>query len=257
MATQGPIGEDDLQAYIDERLAPARRAMVEGFLHDNPDLKAEIDKQRDDRDALRSQLAAKFVERVPARLRIDNLRAAQAARRAARMRSLAASIAMIGIGLAGGWVIRGEVAPQRQIEAASFVASAVDAHKTYVVEVAHPVEVAANDEAHLVKWLSNRSGRVLQPPPNLTPFGYSLVGGRVLPGGNTAAAQLMYEDAAGARLTVYLRAGGDEETAFTFTEWEGVSTFVWIDGGFQFAIAAELDRDRLLPIATRVYERLA
>ena len=51
--------------------------------------------------------------------------------------------------------------------------------------------------------------------------------------------------------------GGDEETAFTFTEWEGVSTFVWIDGGFQFAIAAELDRDRLLPIATRVYERLA
>lgn len=254
MEHEGPIGEDDLQAYIDERLAPARGAAVEEFLSRNPAQHALVDKQRSDREALRFRLAEKFAEPIPARLRIDHIRAERSARLWKRARSVVAGLAMIGIGLAGGWVIRGEVGQAQNPPGPIFLADAIDAHRTYAVEVAHPVEVAASDEAHLVTWLSNRSGRKFETPPDLRPFGYNLVGGRVLPAGSKAAAQLMYQDASGGRLTVYLRAGDEGQPAFTFDEQDGVSTFTWTDRGFQFAIAAELDRDRLLPIAKLVYD---
>jgi len=251
-----PIGEDDLQAYLDDRLPPKRRGEVDEYLARNPAQQALVDKQRGDREVLRARLADKFAEPIPARLRIEHIRAAQSARRRQQFSSVAAALAMIAIGVAGGWIMRGEVAPGRVAPDAAFLASAVNAHRTYVVEVAHPVEVAASDEAHLVNWLSNRSGRKLETPPDLSAFGYNLVGGRVLPSGDKAAAQLMYQDSSGGRLTVYLRAGGGRNPAFTFDEREGISTFTWTDAGFEFAIAAELGRDRLLPIAKLVYERM-
>ncbi len=43
-------------------------------------------------------------------------------------------------------------------QAESFVADAMSAHLVYAVEVRHPVEVGANDETHLLTWLSRRLG---------------------------------------------------------------------------------------------------
>jgi anti-sigma factor RsiW len=42
---------------------------------------------------------------------------------------------------------------------------------TYAVEVAHPVEVGAEDEAHLVKWLSKRPARRSVPTCHRTGSG--------------------------------------------------------------------------------------
>jgi anti-sigma factor RsiW len=114
------------------------------------------------------------------------------------------------------------------------------------------VEVDAAHEQHLMGWLSKRLGRKLTAP-DLSRFGYRLIGGRLLPAGGNAAAQLMYENADKARLTLYVQAGPETETAFRFRQDDGASTFAWIDRGFGFAVTAHATRDALLPIAEAIY----
>ena len=55
-------------------------------------------------------------------------------------------------------------------------ADAIAAHRTFSVEVRHPVEVDAGQEAHLVQWLSKRLGRSLVVP-DLAAAGFQLMAG--------------------------------------------------------------------------------
>ena len=67
---------------------------------------------------------------------------------------------------------------------------------------------AADQEAHLVAWLSKRLGTQLKIP-QLSGLGFNLVGGRLLPGDQGPVAQFMYQDAQGQRLTLYVRTNRD------------------------------------------------
>ena len=116
-------------------------------------------------------------------------------------------------------------------------------------------EVAATQEEHLLRWLSKRLGRPLVAP-NLSKFGYQLIGGRLLSANEGAAAQLMYEDSSGQRLTIYVQAEQGIETAFRYWQAGDASTFAWIDQGFGFAVTARAPREQLLPIAETVYHAL-
>lgn len=255
-----PIGEDDLQALIDGRLTDARRAQVDAYLAEHSEIENRVAEDRGYRDALRAELAEKFAEPIPARLRIASLRAARSDAIIGRLRATAAAIAIFFIGVGIGWVA-GRSAPgaTRPVPAAGSEAAvardATVAYRTFVVEVVHPVEVGAAHEGHLLKWLSKRLGRRLLAP-DLSQFGYRLIGGRLLPADGGAAAQLMYQDASGKRLTVYIEAARGNETAFRFREEGKVSTFTWIDRGFGFAVTAPAGRAELLPIAEAVYRNL-
>ena len=68
-----PIGEDDLQAYVDDRLTPDLRESVEAYLRANPDAAARIQSDRALRDRLRERLAFKAQEPIPARLRVASV----------------------------------------------------------------------------------------------------------------------------------------------------------------------------------------
>jgi anti-sigma factor RsiW len=124
-----------------------------------------------------------------------------------------------------------------------------------VVETVHPVEVGAAQEAHLIQWLSRRVGHPLTVP-DLAGQGYVLMGGRVLPAGKAAAAQFMYENGSGHRLTVYIRASGGGDTQFRFVDSQGIAAFSWIDQGLGFAIVGAMDRLQLLDIADTVYRQV-
>lgn len=249
------IGEDELQAFIDDRLDGERRAAVEAHLAANPALAQRIAAERRQRDELRAALQAKFDEPVPARLRIATLAAAQRAPRARLWTNVAAVVAIFAIGATAGWFANG-IAPAPVTVAspptAGVAQGATAAYRTFVVEVAHPVEVGVQQEQHLLQWLSKRLGRKLVAP-DLSGFGYKLMGGRLLPGGSGAAAQLMYDDASGRRLTIYVRAADGTETAFRFQKEGDAATFAWIDQGFGFAVTATASREELLPIAEAVY----
>ncbi len=253
IGASGPIGEDDLQAFIDSRLGGSRYDQVEAYLAGNPAVQDRVIRDREHRDRLRLALADKFAEPIPARLRVATIQATRRASLGRRLRTIAAAGMIFIAGAASGWVAS-RALPSRSA-AVGVAINATAAYRTFVVEVAHPVEVDAAHEQHLMRWLSKRLGRNLTAP-DLSKFGYSLIGGRLLPAGGYAAAQLMYENANKARLTVYVQAAPATETAFRFRQEEGASTFVWIDRGFGFAVTAHATRDALLPIAEAIYHDL-
>lgn len=194
-------------------------------------------------------------EPVPERLRLP--------RATGRWRSLARAAALVAVGAALGaiaaWQLRGERAPfPAQAEAPAFVKRAAIAHATYSPEVRHPVEVGADQEAHLVAWLSKRLGAPVRAP-KLEDVGYSLVGGRLLPGDSGPVAQFMYQCKQGTRVTLYVRTDGREnrETAFRYQAEGNVRVFYWIDRGFGYALSsADIPKERLLAVAEAVYRQL-
>jgi anti-sigma factor RsiW len=114
-----------------------------------------------------------------------------------------------------------------------------------------------------VQWLSRRLDKPLKVP-DLSAQGYALVGGRLLPGGEGARAQFMFERGDGERLTLYIgsldpaaaqqpRAG---ESAFRYSEEGPVPSFYWVDQGFGYALTAKLPREALLNLAGAVYRQL-
>ena len=264
-----PIGEDDLQAWVDGRLPPGRRVEVDAWLGANPDAAARLRGMAAQRETLRAALRARHDEPVPARLRVANLVATRRRMRWQGMRRIAAAGAWLVLGGALGWAGHG-LLPDRPTDRATILASstrpmvaeAIAAHRVFAADLGRPVEVAAAQEAQLVHWLSNRLGRPLAAP-DLVPLGYRLMGGRLLAGAaGDPAAQLMYEDAGAARITVYLRAdrAGGTGTEFRYADdlAQGVAAFWWVDRGFGYAVSAEdLDRAALLRAAEAVHRQVA
>jgi anti-sigma factor RsiW len=252
-----PIDEDDLHARIDRRLPPHRVAAVDEYLAANPDGQARFSQYAEQRQALRTAFAAQAGP-IPDRLRVARIREELRRRRYRQLAQIAAAVSLLVLGGVAGWAARdvaGPVAASASGAAAGIItADAIAAHKVFSVEVRHPVEVDAGQEAHLVQWLSKRLGRQLIVP-DLAPAGFHLIGGRLLPAEDGPAAQFMYENGGGERLTLYLRVGVGGETAFRYHEEGGIGAFYWSDEGFGYAIAAKADRDLLLRIAELVYRQ--
>ena len=74
---------------------------------------------------------------------------------------------------------------------------------TEFADARRPVEVDAAHEDQLVAWLSKRMGAPMKPP-HLQAQGYTLEGGRLLPGGQGPVAQFMYRNELGSKLTLYV-----------------------------------------------------
>lgn len=244
--------EIELLRYVDGRLDAAAAAAMAERLREDPELARRVVADRALDAELKAVGALLSDPLIPERLLATTR---QPILPIWPLRALAA-VVLLTVGLGIGWSARGWYLP---VPDNSFVLplAAADAHRVFVAEVRHPVEVTAAEEAHLVAWLSKRLGGKVQPPP-LDSFGYQLVGGRLLPSPRGAAAQFMYEQSSGKRLTLYVVNAPDEsgETSFRFANEEGVSVFYWIDRGFGYALIADADRASLLPIARTVYERL-
>jgi anti-sigma factor RsiW len=118
------------------------------------------------------------------------------------------------------------------------------------------VEVDAGQETHLVQWLSKRLGRQLVVP-DLVVAGFRPMGGRLLPAEDGPAAQFMYRNGSGDRLTLCLRAGVAGETALRYHEEGdvGASEHLLVGWRLGYAIAAKAERDLLLRIAELVYQQ--
>jgi anti-sigma factor RsiW len=175
--------------------------------------------------------------------------------------AVAAGWIVLGLsaGLMAGWQLHAwRTTAPAQAEVPGFVKRAAVAHAVYSPEVRHPVEVGADQEQHLVAWLSKRLGAPLRAP-HLDSEGYFLVGGRLLPGENGPVAHFMYQCKQGTRMTLYVRtnASGSNETAFRYAAEGNVKVFYWIDRKLGYAISsADISRDDLLKVANAVYQQL-
>ena len=265
-----PPSDEWLGAWLDGELDETTALRVQAWLQQHPEDAARVRLWAADRDALRARLAAELDEPLPPHWREwvtapsgGAAQAAATARPSPRWLALAAVLAL-ATGLAGalgGWwwghPPRAEAAVAGREPWLQFAALA---HAVYVPEKRHPVEVAVEGDAatqraqeeHLSRWLTKR----LDVPVkmfDLRAQGFRLVGGRLLPEGNGPCAQLMYEDAQGQRVTVFLRRkGADAPAAFRYEVLDGLGLFYWVDGPAGYALVGPLPRERLLALAEAI-----
>jgi anti-sigma factor RsiW len=257
MSEREAVSEADIQAWADGQLEAPRRADVEAWFAARPEEAERAAAYRGLNEELRACYDSVLQESVPARL-------LRPARRGLQLRALAlaAGWAVLGVavGLVAGWQLHASRAPAlvAQPEAPLIARRAALAHATYAPEVRHPVEVGADQEEHLVAWLSKRLGADVRAP-RLDAEGMSLVGGRLLPRDPGPVAQFMYQNAQGRRVTLYVRTEGvdQRETAFRYAREGSVRVFYWIDRKFGYALSStDLDREELLKLANVVYRQL-
>lgn len=247
------VTDADLLAYADGRLDGERRAVVEAWLADHPEDRLRVEEWLRQNAVLHAVLDPVEREPVPPEL-------AAVLRMAPRRRALpdiaaAAAVAVaFAAGLAAGYVLWN--APAEQTSLKELATVGLDAHRVYAVEIRHPVEVGADEEQHLVAWLTKRLDTPVKAP-DLSAEGLRLLGGRLIPSGDRPAAMLMYEGDSGERFSLLIaREPAARMTSFRYAEAGNVGAFYWMDAGAGYALSGPADRNRLLGIARAIYEQL-
>lgn len=257
---QTPVTEADLHAYVDGHLDEDRRRQVELWLKDHPDEAAEVRQWQQQADDLKAAFSnyARFSENDRTLLdpEVQTGTPAPFWRRAGL---LAASLLLFLSGATAGIYADRFYLGSPPVETASALESLPGQSKTaflvYASEKRHPVEVGADEEAHLIAWLGKRLDYKLVAP-DLRAEGFSLVGGRLVPVNGRAGAMLMYQDAGGQRLTVLLgRNPESRETSFRFETSGSIETFYWIDGEIGYAVTGEVTRAKLQAVAEECYRQ--
>ena len=266
---------DELHAYADGRLPAARRAEVEAYLAAHPGAAAEVAAWRETDAQLHRALDPLLNEPVPQR-RIPAAILGAARRPTATgfgaMRNwgvVALSVACLAIGSGAGWLSRGVV--ERTMPMQRFANDALVSHVVFAPESKHIVEVPADEEAHLVTWLSRRLDAQLHVP-DLRSLGYRLIGGRQTVVADAPTAMLMYEGPGGTRISVQLRRmPSNHDTGFRLetlapdnrvlqaihpaVDHPPPMAFYWADHGLGFAVAGPLARAQLLEVARVVFRQ--
>jgi len=273
---QPAIVEADLQAYVDNRLPADRRADVEAFLREHPDVSERVRAYVEQKAAIQALHHEELDEAIPERLLRAAIGQGAPPRHALRMSmissrgpawQIAAGLVIAIAGAAAGWGGRSQLTADRAAlhrpqstgikEGESLPRWAAMAHQVYSSDAKRPVELGAQEKPQLVKWLSHRLQTTIQPP-SLSAFGYHLLGGRLLSGPQGPVAQFMYQDTTGQRLTLYV---SSEHTAgpkegFRFAREGPVNVYYWYYDKFGYALSADIDQARLERLATSACKQL-
>jgi anti-sigma factor RsiW len=250
MVDNTSVREDELHVYVDGELPADRREAVEAWLASHPEDAARVAAWRAQAEAIRARYGSVVNEPIPDQLMMKRIMRGQ---RSWGKIAAAATIAAFVIGGAAGWTAHGlSAATPNAIE--TFTADALDAHKLYISEVRHPIEVKA-DEAHLLPWLSRRVGISLRAP-DLGQFDLKLLGGRLLPGVSGPAALFMYESSRGQRFTIYCSRLDAARTAFHYDDSDGIGAVRWIESNYGWVVSGPKDKDRLKSIASAAYDQV-
>ncbi|MDH3218900.1 MAG: anti-sigma factor [Gammaproteobacteria bacterium] len=243
------VTEDELQRFVDGELGEAQAERLSAVLASDEALGRKAADYREINRRLGEIYDEKTQGPIPARLLL-----AASGRSGSPLWHVAAAVLWLGVGAIIGFSL------QNQRDADGFLrplpVEAAFAHAVYVPEVRHPVEVGASEQEHLNAWLSKRLDRPIAAP-DLRPAGYALIGGRLLPDGHRPAAQFMFEDATGQRITLYIRHALDtRETSFLHAEKAGLGIVYWVDNGLAYALTAATGKDDLTETAKIVYREV-
>jgi anti-sigma factor RsiW len=244
-----PVTEDELHAYVDNELPAERRGDVEAWLATHPDDAERVQSWQTMAEALHARYDAVVDEPVPTRLEIERLvRQPRSWIYGAIAATLAAFIAGSGV----GWLARGVATAPSAFQ--TLTVDALDAHRLYVVEVRHPVEVPGSERTHLQQWLTKRCGWDVRAP-ELGATGLKLVGGRLLPGPDGPASFLMYESASGERFTLYTSRAKTESAQMRYTAAENSGAMYWSEDGVGYVLSGPIDKGRLDQVARLIYDQ--
>lgn len=247
-----PITDNELQAYVDGSLAQDRKAEIDVRLAQDPRLASRVAVWARQNETVRELYEHIALEDVPARLSVYRIDRQIRAERNSSWRMAAAAVLLVAVSGTSGWFGRAFLTGVSTSHF-SLVSEAVAAHTLYAREIVHPVEVNADHEQHLTAWLSKRLDRSLAIP-DLKSEGLSLLGGRLLPANGGPAAQLMYEDGAGKRVTLFVvPSTNKQEGALKYASEGSLNSFTWTDNAVTCTIVGGLPREQLQKIAAAAY----
>lgn len=252
-----PAMDEELQRFVDGELPRSRYLEIAALVEKDEAVARRVREYREINRLLAGFNLDVLSEPVPERLRGPHGR-----RSRGPMYRIAASAALVTLGI----LIGTQLGPWRSGPSAAapaqVVQSAAAAHEVYAVEILHPVEVGGDDAEHLERWLGKRLHHPFRIP-RIEVHGYRLLGGRLLPGDATSPhALLMYERDDGVRLSLYLaRSQHDREhTPLLFDKTRGMGIYSWVDDDLSCAVVAtlddRLDRDELHRLSDSIYQML-
>lgn len=247
------LSEEDLQAFIDDQLAPERRDEVINHLGADPDARRMADvymaqkrilRERlreaggaGRRSALTQHLAAELAERLAHKPRFVWWR-----------HQVATAAAVFAVGW-GGHVLYQEFDPWRL---PAMVSGAAKAHQIFAEDSARPVELPASASAELADWFSDHLGESVQIP-DLRDVGLRFVGGRLLGTERGPLAQMLYEDNRGRRLTLYLASEDtDAGPEVQVVHVDGFTAGYWMEETIAYTIVADTPEEQLLAVAMEI-----
>lgn len=259
------VREEALQAYVDGQLEGRRRAAIEAYLAGRPDEAARLaayrkqniglhalfdsppPKSADDRTM--PQDLAVLATQLDTQLRSDT---APKTRRPIVLRRLAASVIfMLSAGTAG-WLALDQIAGGN--DALVNLTRQANEAPLQPAGATQASAVASGEQHQVVAWLAAQPGDVPTTVPDLEALGFRLSSERlVTTADGRPAAQLLYSDEAGQRVTLTMRSGGKAgQTSFTFARDGAAARFVWQDAHMAYSLAGAMAQDKLLQIAEAV-----
>lgn len=217
-STQGLPLEIRLSAYLDGQLPQTEVEEIDAILAEDDDARVVFEKLK-----LGSEFGARAFDRmlqdpipldlvrtikdvgksdeVPPKSGFATIPVAAAAPRrpsAFWPKALAASLVIFIAGGAAGYLVsehrNAAEAPLQIAAARTWLDDIADYHRIYSRQTRHLVEVPANEQQHIVEWLSASTG-VTFTLPDLSDKNLTFEGARLLVAGGKPTAQLLYRDA--------------------------------------------------------------
>jgi anti-sigma factor RsiW len=251
-----PVTEDDLNAFVDQRLGAPRQAEVAAYLQAHPDLARRVAALCEHRDLLRGALAPIAQEPLPPELDLARMVGPSRRRSAvSRWTAAAAALALLCLGGVGGWSLR-SMSGQPVEGIAALVREATASYAVYAPDRVRPVEIRAGDRAQLIDWASQRLGRSVAIP-DLATSGYRFMGGRVVVTDHGPAALFMYDNDRGIRLVMLTRPMVMDQNTPMAPHTDGsVNGFSWADKGLGHSLVGPAAPDVLHLLANEARRQI-
>jgi anti-sigma factor RsiW len=257
------VPEEALQAYVDGQLDSRHRAAIEAYLAGRPDEAARLAayrKQNIGLHALFDSASARGGDGEPApqltalAAQLDaqlHTTTTRKRRRPVILRRLAASVVVMLSAGTAGWLALDQVTGGSDA-LVNLTRQAAEAPLQTAGTT--PAAVAPAGERQVVAWLAAQPGDVPTTVPDLEALGFRLSGERlVTTADGRPAAQLLYSDEAGQRVTLTMRSGGKAgQTSFTFARDGEAARFFWQDAHMAYSLTGAMAQEKLLQIAEAV-----
>lgn len=251
------ISDSEIHAYLDRQLTPEQASEFEKRLTKDKIAQKKLADYQMIEQSLNNLYQPVIEEKIPSQL----LNACK--KKSFNYLAIAASVTFFVI----GWLSGAQNNPFNQTYADSMMldleAPAIFAHSIYSVEKLHPVEVEANKQAHMNHWLSKRLKTKLKAP-DLSKQQFKLVGGRLLPSTKERmAAQFMYQNKQGNRITLYVKRGNwkTKETAINHTSTKiqehSFNASYWIDGDLGYVLTGKITQQLNQKISESIYKQMS
>jgi anti-sigma factor RsiW len=250
MSTLFEPGEEELHAFIDGELDPARRDEVELRLASDTDLAARVEALRRDKEALARIYGPLIARSLPAEL-IEKIES-HGERRADRLplatlAALAASLVLLAIGTA---VMR----PTAPTQGDTIVAEALAARDRTLQPGA--VGTIPVHKLVIASALISKNLAMKIKAPDLSGLGYLLEAVQIYPTAQDRAVELVYRDDRDREFSLFVRRSPGQPR-FDVFERDGMRVCVWQDDVVSTVMAGQMSAAEMQRLASLAYNGLS